>query len=248
MKRKHEFRMEKSVSIAMDRLQKRLRRRHKTFTLIELLVVIAIIAILAALLLPALNQARKMAQSSACIGNLKQLGLGVIQYADNHNGWVQWCQAPRDYFWPTALSESLGLKGKWNYGWSKASKSQKKLFTCAPAEASGDYDATQNRKGQQYHQLGYRQSSFVGAADYMSKTYPSLYAPKRLVNQKNLSQKLLIGDSAWKYDVCSDFSSSTIISRHSNGINILFGDSHAENVRKMKCIAMSGTFAWISSN
>ena len=61
---------------------------RKGFTLIELLVVIAIISILAALLLPALKNARDSAKSIACIGNLKQIGLIALNYAEDYNQYL----------------------------------------------------------------------------------------------------------------------------------------------------------------
>ena len=57
----------------------------KRFTLIELLVVIAIIGILSSLLLPALSKSRKKARELVCTNNLKMIGVGIMNFADNEN-------------------------------------------------------------------------------------------------------------------------------------------------------------------
>ncbi|MGA2864482.1 MAG: prepilin-type N-terminal cleavage/methylation domain-containing protein [Verrucomicrobiota bacterium] len=67
------------------------------FTLIELLVVIAIIAILAALLLPALANAKEKASRTACVNHNRQLALAMLMYTHDNNDWMAYCQWRNDF-------------------------------------------------------------------------------------------------------------------------------------------------------
>ena len=63
-------------------------KRSRGFTLIELLVVISIIAVLIAILLPALAGARDAARRAVCLSNMRQMGLVLTVFAEDHDGYA----------------------------------------------------------------------------------------------------------------------------------------------------------------
>ncbi len=98
--------------------------KSRGFTLIELLVVIAIIAILAAILFPVFARARENARRASCLSNLKQIGLGIMQYTQDY-----------DERYPFATS------GPWGgpYDWSCPAGSPCAAFTSSDGSPGGHF-------------------------------------------------------------------------------------------------------------
>src|SRR4028118_1242734 len=90
------------------------RNVRKGFTLIELLVVIAIIAILAAILFPVFARARENARRASCQSNLKQVGLGLLQYIGDYDETL-----PFSFFGTAGNSTPAGTAPD-NYKWMDA--------------------------------------------------------------------------------------------------------------------------------
>ena len=95
--------------------------RRSAFTLIELLVVIAIIAILAAILFPVFGRARENARRSSCQSNLKQIGLGILQYKQDYD--------ERFPLYGTAAAASPATVSGWAYTVQPYVKSEQ-IFQC----------------------------------------------------------------------------------------------------------------------
>ena len=101
------------------------------FTLIELLVVIAIIAILAAMLLPALQQARERGRSAKCISNMKQVAYSFSAYGDEHKSYIP------PYQNGTTVTSDGKVKGA-GKSWYSATKSKGLLAPYVGMETPSD--------------------------------------------------------------------------------------------------------------
>ncbi len=122
---------------------------ENAFTLIELLVVIAIIAILAAILFPVFARARENARRASCQSNLKQIGLGLLQYAQDYDETY-----PAWYSGPSNISNST-TSYKWNDAIFPYVKSEQ-IFTCPS-------DGLANNQYVYYTKLTAASNNFLGS-------------------------------------------------------------------------------------
>jgi len=96
--------------------------KSRAFTLVELLVVIGIIAVLVAILLPALQQARRQASAVQCASNMKQLAMGMLMYIQQNKG-----KHP-----PSAIADGAPGSGAYERGWWWANELVKQKYVNAP--------------------------------------------------------------------------------------------------------------------
>jgi prepilin-type N-terminal cleavage/methylation domain-containing protein/prepilin-type processing-associated H-X9-DG protein len=121
--------------------------KSKGFTLIELLVVIAIIAVLVAILLPALQQAREQARQVVCLSHLREIGLGVLMYPNDFDGWAV-CALPsagKGVYWGGYAYQVLT-----SCGYTK----NPNIFLC-PSEPESTLDWYRFSYGVNYWTFGY---------------------------------------------------------------------------------------------
>ena len=198
----------------------------KSFTLLELLIVIAMIAILAAMLLPALNQARETAMSIKCTSNLRQFGtasqsynsdnddFNCYHYMDRGGSWVLQGNVGRySTFWYT-LASYMGKQLKYYHQGSAASlgDTSVKVFLCPSVQNLLTIPYYTN------YRCGYVANG-TGAGGNSAATYPRVFGymdtslsvrPAKMTQLRSVSEIMAFTDSGERRENLDKGSSAAI--------------------------------------
>jgi prepilin-type N-terminal cleavage/methylation domain-containing protein/prepilin-type processing-associated H-X9-DG protein len=209
------------------------RSDHKGFTLIELLVVIAIIATLAAILFPVFSRARENARRASCQSNLKQIGLGLMQYTQDYDETMVFI-----------YSNQMPSNQHWMHNIQPYTKSYQ-IFDCPSSTTSEAASGTGNTS---YAAINpnYASSSRAGGGPF-SHTYNGaggLFVTK-LSDLAAPATTAMVTDGtgfAWEWnttpgtndDITSTYmgrAMTAIQERHLETLNVLWGDGHVKAVK-----------------
>jgi prepilin-type N-terminal cleavage/methylation domain-containing protein/prepilin-type processing-associated H-X9-DG protein len=184
---------------------------RRGFTLIELLVVIAIIAILAAILFPVFAKAREKARQSSCLSNVKQLGLALLQYAQDYDEMFPKTAmgpstAPGPFYWMPVV----GVTGYLLEPYVKNSQ----VYKCPSNTATYCY-------GYNRRLLGLWS---WGSTDIVPCNMATINFP---------SQKPMLGDSSGDYYCYNDTTVNGFgfYGIHNEMANLVYADGHAKAVK-----------------
>lgn len=210
----------------------RMKRSVRGFTLIELLVVISVIAILAAILFPVFARARENARRTGCLSNLKQIGLGIMQYVQDYDG--RYVDTDVKYFppFPTDLSAHFTTgysDGSRNYRWMDLVQSYVKSTQVMLCPARLGKSHRYNYGGNvTVMRPGFLETQLVRpAATFLVMDYSTFQASPRFVATDYWRYLPGVGDiKPW---TCPDKAASDCQSgRHFDGINVLYADGHVK--------------------
>lgn len=212
-----------------------LKSARKAFTLIELLVVIAIIAILAAILFPVFARARENARRTSCLSNIKQIGLGMMQYLQDY-----------DETYPMSYN-GLNPSGSryWNEILQPYIKSDQ-VFRCPSSDMTGvvgNYGAMREvlpLSGGAFLRLPAIQAA---ASVYMIFDYGNYYASPSNVTTSGPNSQYLPGMGT-NGGVCNNLTDGGAIKykdcqtgRHFSGVNMAYADGHAKWLKSSVIVA-----------
>ena len=209
------------------------KQNKKGFTLIELLVVIAIIAILAAILFPVFAKAREKARQTSCASNLKQIGLAVVQYAQDYDETIVFSVAVVNAGYNGGHSVCGAVRGHWTGAMEPYVKStavyvcpsgKKPSMCCDPTVRSYDMNAAVAGLCTAYNmaQMAVPAQTILIA----DSNYNRAFGPSGNLNWDGSDSKGYVAGNSARPTPHSPV--GFLAYRHNDGINIAFLDGHVK--------------------